>query len=461
MTPSIRTLLPLALAGFVIASCGDKDDGETGDAAAGCSAPTANAGVDVTGVLGAAVTLDASGSDVCAAFVSDGSATYTWHLESVPVDSRLSDADFTVREGSDAVTTSFTPDVTGDYVVSVTVSDPAGTAQDLVVISIASGNAPPVADCGDDLSARAGDRVEFDGSSSYDPEGVELSWSWSLAVTPDCSTLDSGDLYNSDQPMAALVPDCEGLFMVSLVASDGEQWSDPDYCSLDVADGNRIPEAEAGESLDLPYCAPNPLHLSGWESYDLDGDELEYLWTVVSVPGSSAVTDDSITDPTAVDPLVTWDVPGAYTFELQVYDGTVWSAPDIVTYTIAGVDTNTSPVANAGSDATISAVASCVSSSYVWTCADCPEASALLDGSSSYDSDGDPVVYQWTESSGLATFSNDRSVITDIIVPPQPAEFGVESELDLVATLSVQDCQLEDTDSVNVHYTCTGEYLGE
>lgn len=459
MTPTLRIPVPvLALA--LLVACGDKDT-ETGAATADCTAPVAAAGVDQASVLGSTITLDASGSEVCAAYVDAGSATWTWHLESAPVDSRLSDTAFSVREGADAATTSFTPDVSGDYVISVTVADPSGSSQDIVVVSVSSGNAPPVADCGTDLVGRVDERAELDGSDSFDPEGGEITYSWALAVAPDCSALTSTDVYNADQPVSALVPDCEGLYLMTLVVGDGTNWSDPDYCAVDVADGNRLPEAEAGESVDLPYCAPNPFHLNGWGSYDLDGDSLQYLWTVVAVPGTSTVTDADFDDPTLPDPQIPWDVPGAYSFELQVHDGTTWSAPDVVTYTVAGVETNTSPVANAGRDQTIAAIGSCTSSSYVWTCGDCPEASALLDGSASYDPDGDGLNYQWTESTGLATFSNDRSAVTDIVIPPQPSEYGVDNTIELEAVLEVRDCQLGDEDAALVTYTCTGEYVEE
>ncbi|NOY27307.1 MAG: hypothetical protein GXP62_15675 [Oligoflexia bacterium] len=459
-SPRIHPLSHVILAVGLLSACRNKIDSI--DTATECSVAVANAGLDAATALGGTVTLDGSASTICSVYQDAGSATYDWTFERVPVDSRLADGALSANATADAITTSFTPDTTGDYVVSLTITDPSGTsAADPVVISIESGNATPTADCGPDVGAQVGDRVDLDGTASVDPEGAELSYSWSLSVAPDCSELGSTDVYNADSAVASVTPDCQGLYLMSLVVSDGENWSEPDYCTIDVADGNRLPEADAGQSAELPFCTDNPLQLSGWGSYDLDGDALAYQWTVSSVPSASTVSDADFSDPTAIAPTITWDLPGTYSFELQVFDGMIWSAPDIVSYTIAAEDTNTSPITNAGSDQRIEAIAECVSSSYVWTCGDCPESSAILDGASTYDPDGDPLTYLWTEATHSVTWSNNASAITDIIFPAQPAEFGVSTELEVEAVLTATDCMESDSDTVTVTYTCTGAYLGD
>lgn len=458
MTPTPR-LLVLCAAGS-LAACSNKDG--TVDTATECTIAVASAGVDGTGVLGGTVTLDGTGSTICDIYRDAGSAKYDWSFERVPVDSRLGGGAFSANDSADAVTTSFTPDAIGDYVISLIIDDPSGVSPaDIVVISIESGNAAPIADCGADMGSQVDERVELDGSASYDPEASPLSYSWSLSVAPECSELDSTDVYNAETANPSFAADCEGLYLMSLVVSDGENWSDPDYCTIDVADGNRLPEADAGQSEELPFCTHNPFHLNGWGSYDLDGDDLTYLWTVVSVPTDSTVSDDDFSDATASDPTIAWDLPGSYSFELQVHDGLIWSAPDIVTYIVASEDTNTSPIANGGSDQRLEVAGDCVSASYVWTCGDCPEASVLLDGGSTYDPDGDPLTYLWTEDDDIVTFSNNASAVTDVIFPPQPSEFGVANQIEIEAVLTASDCMESDSDTVTVIYTCTGEYLGE
>ena len=452
-SPVARSIALLALAPLVLSACTPEEPTE-----AACEAPTAVAGVDLSIVLGDAVTLDGSNSTVCKQAKDQGTYSYNWTFDVVPTDSSVEEGALSDNNTSSAVSPSFVPDAEGDYVISLTVSDIEDTsAPDLVVVHVASGDQKPVALCGDDISAQEDTRVELDGSESYDPEGAELTYSWSLATVPDCSDIDSSNIYNSGGPNPALVPDCEGLYIVSLVVGDGALWSEPDYCTIDVASGNRVPVADAGASGDLPACTDNPMQLDGWGSYDPDGDELTYQWTVVSVPGSSASTDDDFDDATLPNAQFTWDVVGAYTFQLQVSDGQAWSSPDIVTYKITDGSENASPISNAGDDISIASTADCTSASYVWTCEDCPAESAELDGSDSYDENGDLLSFYWSESTGTCSFSNPYSEITDVIVPDQPAEYGTDSTTVFEVTLSVADCLESDNDIVNVTYTCTGE----
>ncbi len=452
----IAVLLPAAL----VACNGDSKNGE--DTAAECEVSVANAGLDKSAPLGSEVSLSGADSVICEKYRTGDKASFAWSFDLVPVDSRLGNNAFTVNGSSDAISTGFTPDVVGDYVVSLVVTDPSGTSNaDLLVVTVGGGNAAPVAWCAGDVAARTEERVELDGTGSFDPEGAELVYSWSLATVPDCSLLTVTDLYNADTATPSLSPDCEGIYLASLVVSDGESWSDPDYCVIDVSNGNRLPEAEAGASMALPFCTDNPIKLNGWASYDLDNDALTYQWAVVEVPEGSTVDSSSLSDPTSAEPTVVWDLPGNYTFELQVHDGTIWSAPDQVTYMIAAASTNRAPVANGGADQRVDAIGECSSTSYVWSCLECPETSVILDGAATSDPDGDPLTYRWTADSRVVSFSNNASAITDMIFPPQGSSFGSASEMEVEATLTASDCEFSDTDTVLVTYTCTGEYTGE
>lgn len=449
---------PLALVAL-LAACGDK--GEDADPDAACVVSEANGGSDQSVALGSTVNLSASGSAVCDVYKERGSAIYSWKFDRVPVDSRLNNGAFSVNGTDAAVNTSFVPDAVGDYVITLQITDPRGTSSDLLVVSVGGGNAAPVAWCAGDVTGTPGERVELDGTGSFDPEGAALTYSWSLATVPDCSSLSSTGLFNSDTATPSLNPDCDGIYLASLVVSDGQSWSEPDYCVVNVGTGNRLPEADAGASQALPFCTENPLQLDGWASYDLDNDPLTYQWSVVSVPSGSSVSNASLSDRSSVEPTLAWDVPGSYVLELQVHDGTIWSAPDQVTYIIAAASTNTAPVANGGSDQRVTAIGECSSTAYVWSCMDCPETWVVLDGAATSDPDGDPLTYRWTADSRQITWSNSASAITDMIIPPQASSFGVSSNWDITATLTASDCATSDSDTVLVKYTCTGEYTGE
>ena len=76
-------------------------------------APTANAGADQSAVVGAAITLDGSGSSD-----PDGDAlTYAWSFASIPAGSTA------VLSNPNSVSPGFTIDEPGSYVVSLTVND--------------------------------------------------------------------------------------------------------------------------------------------------------------------------------------------------------------------------------------------------------------------------------------------------------------------------------------------------
>ena len=98
-----------------------------------------------------------------------------------------------------------------------------------------------------------------------------------------------------------------------------------------------------------------PHSLNGYGSFDPDGDRLTYAWALVSAPTDSAATDANFTDVSSPNPEFTWDEIGTYTFQLQVHDGTAWSAPDLVDLTIGDILNNQRPIANAGDSVTVEA----------------------------------------------------------------------------------------------------------
>jgi len=441
----------LALSLGTFACKGDK----TQDTAASCDLPQAAAGADQSVTLGATVSLDGSGSSWCEQHADQ--IKFNWSIQA-PAGSAVDETALSDNKAASATAPTFKPDEVGDYVIALVVSDPGGdSAPDYLVVHVTSADSAPVADCGGPYSGNVEDVIQLDGSASFDPENAEMAYYWTLTDTPTCSGLSSSQIYNSGGPTPTVVPDCDGIFTVSLVVSDGIQYSDVATCYVDVASENRAPVADAGDTAALGACADNPIQLDGYGSYDLDGDELTYQWSLVSAPSGSATTDDSFDDTTLPNPKFTWDEVGAYLFQLQVYDGTEWSAPDIVTMTIDDSSSNHGPVANAGEDQTMETSADCTSASYVWTCEDCAELSVELDGSSSYDADGDELYFYWSEATEVLKLSNPYGALTDAVVSAQPSEYGVDNTMVLTVNLDVADCEESANDSITVTYTCTGE----
>ncbi len=136
--------------------------------------------------------------------------------------------------------------------------------------------------------------------------------------------------------------------------------------------------------------------LDGSGSSDVDGDPLTFAWSFVSrPPGSTAV----LVNPTSVNPTFTVDKPGVYVIQLVVHDGLVASVADSVRVTTL----NSAPVANAGPDQTVLVTQT-----------------VTLDGSGSFDVDGDALTYFWSLTSvpagSTATLSNPSAVMPTFVV---------------------------------------------
>ena len=140
---------------------------------------------------------------------------------------------------------------------------------------------------------------------------------------------------------------------------------------------NVPPNANAGH--DQKVLTGQPVLLDGSKANDPDNGPgpLTYLWSFMSVPAGSLLTDANITNRETPLSGFTPDIDGEYKLDLSANDGAVTSH-DQVSVT-AG--TTTPPVANAGIDQIVQL-----------------GQSVILDGSGSYDQDGlpQPITYQWS-----------------------------------------------------------------
>ncbi len=330
--------------------------------------PDADAGTDETHVVGDPVELDGTrSSDPDGDFL-----TYQWEVVQVPEGSSVTTASLS---DPTAPRPTFTIDVPGTYVFLLTVSDGRETSTDTVIIT--TQNSAPVADAGPDQTAQVLDTVTLDGSGSYDVDGDALTYSWSFVSVPgNAPEKSSATLSDPTAVNPTFAIDLPGEYVLQLVVNDGEFDSDPDTVSITTV--NSPPVADAGP--DQTVHAGDTVALNGSGSYDVDGDALTYSWSFASVPETFSTRKSSavLSDPTAVNPTFVTDYPGVYVVQLIVNDGTVDSAAD----TVAITTENTAPIADAGSD-----------QSGVVT------AEITLDGSGSYDPDGDAITYAWSFTS--------------------------------------------------------------
>lgn len=317
--------------------------------------PVADAGDDQPALIGETITLDGSGSSD-----ADGDPlTYRWEVVSP-----ASEAGTALLSDAQAVMPVISPRLHETYVIQLIVNDgKVDSAPDTVSLTV--GNTAPIADAGEDQTVSPGDNVTLDGSGSSDRDGDPLTYAWTIVDAPADS---SASLANADQVHPSFTADVAGSYTLSLVVNDGFVNSEPDTVVINTV--NTAPVADAGP--DQSVSVGSTANLDGSGSHDADGDALTYTWSVLNVPeGSSA----SIINPDSMTPTVEIDVAGSYVIQLVVSDGIADSAPDTVVLTT----TNTRPVADAGDDAV----------------ADIGQ-SLILDGTGSYDPDGDEITFSWS-----------------------------------------------------------------
>lgn len=186
------------------------------------TAPTADAGADQNiRMIGDTITLNGSASfdDNTAS----GDLLYAWQLTGKPA------ASAAALTGANTAMPSFVADAAGTYTASLVVTDSIGqsSAADEVVVSTA--NLAPTADAGPDLVVPVGDIVVLDGSGSTDPEGMALSYAWTLGPVPDGS---NATLANPNSVNPNLIPDEPGIYGATLVVSDDLGPGAPDSAEI-------------------------------------------------------------------------------------------------------------------------------------------------------------------------------------------------------------------------------------
>ena len=294
------------------------------------------------------------------------------------------------------------PDGEGHYRFYTIAEDAAGNSEGSkavaeVEVAYKLPDAPPVADAvAAPTLAHLGDEITFNGAGSTDDHAV-VTYFW-----------DFGDSFSSPSPATTHAYTARGGFIVSLTVWDASGQNDTDVVSITVE--NRPPVADAGPDLTAPKHVP--VQLNGNGSGDADDDSLLYSWS--QLRGLPVVVNGANTTTPTFTPVVS----GRYSFQLDVEDGWGGFASDTVDVTVG----NLPPVADAGPDRLAS-----------------KGAPVTLDGSGSYDPDGDDLSYSWTQDGGFPVALLNASSTVATFAPLRAGTYAFRVRVDDPEGLAAED----------------------
>lgn len=251
--------------------------------------PIADAGPDQSIYLGETAYLLGSATDP----EGDPIVSWQWTIEAAPAGSL---AEISAPDRPDP---SLTPDIAGDYVLSLVVSDATGDSlPDTVVISAVENQPPTAVIVADAESGVAPLTVQFDGTQSMDPEGGPLSYDWNFR-----------DGTRSSEPAPSHVFSNAGTYLVALTVIDERFAEDTDVIVIEVTEP--VNEAPVADPVATPSSGMAPLTVQfAANAADPEGAALTFAWDF----GDGA-------NSTEENPSHVYTAPGTYTAWLTVSDG--------------------------------------------------------------------------------------------------------------------------------------------
>ena len=198
----------------------------------------------------------------------------------------------------------------------------------------------PVARSVAKLSTVVGVPVAIDGSASHDPGGQRISFRWQLVEAPSASvaTLLAHD------PAPVFVADVPGIYVLQLVVAteDGIE-SRPARTTLGAFESLAPPNARSGSDRDV--AVGTVARLDAGASFDPLNSPLTFLWSLISAPLASTITDNDILRRNSAQASFVPDVPGPFVLGLEASNGALMAEDRV---TITGTHGNLPPVADAG-----------------------------------------------------------------------------------------------------------------
>ncbi|MCB2154771.1 hypothetical protein KQI84_07775 [bacterium] len=271
-------------------------------------------------------------------------------------------------------------------------------------------NQLPIASAGFDQAVNEKTAVTLDGSSSYDPENLPISYHW-IQVSGPTATLSSSSASKPTFTAPEVVTNETMRFQ--LTVEDEADLSAPDFVEVIVREVRQQPVAVAGD--DQSVMPGDLVMLDGTASYHPDGFPIVYNW-IQKIGAPVTLSDASSSTPTFT--ATDRRVPYTVAFDLYIADDLQPSLPDRVNIDIGTF--NDPPVTDAGIDF----------SAY-------EHARVTLDGTGTTDDEGDTIYYQWTQIGGPTVELSGASTSTPTFWSP-----GVDTSTILTFQLITNDGDL-------------------
>ncbi|TXJ28312.1 MAG: hypothetical protein E6Q24_05910 [Chitinophagaceae bacterium] len=309
----------------------------------------------------------------------------------------------------------------GIYRFELIVKDNSGAvAKDTVQVTVNASpqsNQAPVAVTGNNIvMTLPTNSVTLSGNASYDTDGIISTYLWKKISGPA-----QFNIVTPTQKQTLVLNLVQGSYEFELTVTDDDGATGKDTIMVIVNPGappaNQAPKASAGNDVVITQPTSSVALLG--TGTDEDGTISSYAWKQVAGPAAS-----TIVSPTqALTTIQRLTAVGTYRFEFTVTDNKGATGKATVQVIVnAASSTNRPPVAVAGDDRVISF----------------PSDSAHLDGTASFDPDGQISTYLWSWISGpaqpeMAQANQARPEVTHLVAGKHYFELQVKDNKGAIA----------------------------